>query len=133
MDGEMIIVYETDGEGFNIIESSARTFKCPAKWRWKKSDVSGSDAGRTDDILMHKNRIGMKRTLSLGWVNLSKSEIHEILKSFEPQYVGVKYWDPLSGKDDIRIFYTGDMASEVKTWARGRERYSSLEFDVIER
>lgn len=133
MDDEMIVVYETDDEGFNIIPSSAKTFKCPAKFGWKKSDVSGNDAGRTDDVLMHKNRIGKKRTLILGWINLSKSEIHEILAAFDPEYIGLRYWDPLSGKEDIRIFYTGDMEADVKWWAKGRERYSSLNFDVVER
>lgn len=130
---EMIIVYDTDAANENVILSTKKVFRCPAKFDWKKSDVSGEDAGRTDDITMHKNRVGKKRSLSLGWTNLSKTEIHEILVAFDPEYVGVQYWDPLSGKEDTRIFYTGDMKASVRWWAKGRERYSSLDFDIIER
>ena len=116
-----------------IIMVDGKTFKCPSKMRWKKSDISGEDAGRTDDTLMHKNRKGMKRTLSLGWTSLKKPEIHEILVAFQPEYVNVKYWDPLEGDDIEKTFYTGDMEAEVGWWAKGRERYSTLEFDIVER
>ncbi len=116
-----------------VITIDGKTFKCPSKLKWKKSDISGSDAGRTDDTIMHKNRIGKKRTLSLEWVNLTKQEIHEILVAFDPEYVHVTYWDPLDGDDTTREFYTGDMEADVKWWAKGRERYSSLSFDIVER
>ena len=65
-----------------MISVDGKTFKCPSSFKWKKNDISASDAGRTDDTLMHKNKVGEKRTLSLGWVCLSKAEIHEILVAF---------------------------------------------------
>lgn len=117
----------------DVIKVDGKTFKCPSSLKWKKSDVSGKDAGRTDDIIMHKNKLGEKRTLSLGWINLSKQEIHDILAAFDPEYVEVTYWDPKDGADCTRTFYTGDMEANVKWWAKGRERYSTLSFDIIER
>lgn len=117
----------------DMISVDGKIFKCPASFKWKKSDISASDAGRTDDTLMHKNKVGEKRTLSLGWVCLTKAEIHEILVAFESEYVNITYWDPLDGKDMTRRFYTGDMEADVKWWAKGRERYSTLNFEVIER
>ena len=116
-----------------MISVDGKTFKCPSSFKWKKNDISASDAGRTDDTLMHKNKVGEKRTLSLGWVCLSKAEIHEILVAFEAEYVNVPFWDTLDGKATTRRFYTGDMDAEVKWWAKGRERYSTLNFEVIER
>lgn len=104
-----------------------------SKFKWKKSDISRKDAGRTDDMVMHKNRIGKGRTLSLGWVNLTKEQIHQILVAFDPEYVMVTYWDPLDGRDITREFYTGDMEADVKWWAKGHERYSTLNFDIITR
>lgn len=104
-----------------------------SKFKWKKSDVSGKNAGRTQDVKMHKNRIAKKRTLSLGWVNLTKEQTHQILKAFDPEYVMITYWDPLEGQDVTKEFYTGDMEANVKWWAKGHERYSTLDFDVIER
>lgn len=116
-----------------IIIVDGKTFKCPSSLKWKKSDISASTAGRTDDARMHKDLVAQKRTLSLGWINLSKEEIHEVLTAFSPEYVNVTYWDPLDGKDVKRNFYTGDMEADVKWWAKGRERYSTLSFEIIER
>ena len=116
-----------------IIKIDGKTFKHPSKFKWKKSDVSGKSAGRDDDILMHKDKRGEKRTLSLGWIQLKKQEIHEILVAFSPEYVDVTYWDPLIGEDVTKNFYTGDMEAEVKTWVKGMERYSTLNFDIVER
>lgn len=116
-----------------MILVDGKAFKCPSGFKWKKQDVSSKDAGRTEDVTMHKNRIGEKRALSLSWSCLSKQEIHEILTAFAPEYVHVTYWDPLDGTDVTKEFYTGDMEADVKWWARGRERYSRLAFDIIER
>jgi hypothetical protein len=104
-----------------------------SKFKWKKSDVSAKNAGRTQDVKMHKNRVAKKRTLGLGWVNLTKEQIHQILVAFDPEYIMVTYWDPLAGTDVTKEFYTGDMEANVKWWAKGHERYSTLDFDVIER
>ena len=116
-----------------MILVDGKQVKCPSGFKWKKHDVSDSAAGRTSDTKMHKNRIGVKRALSLTWSCLSKHEIHEILVAFEPEYVFVKYWDPLAGSDIEKEFYTGDMEADVKWWFKGRERYSMLSFDIIER
>ena len=104
-----------------------------SKFKWKKSDVSAKNAGRTQDVKMHKNRVAKKRTLGLGWINLTKEQIHQVLVAFDPEYVMVTYWDPLEGQDVTKEFYTGDMEANVKWWAKGHERYSTLDFDVIER
>lgn len=104
-----------------------------SKFKWKKADISGKSAGRTRDLLMHKDRRGKKRTLSLGLVNLTKEQIHEVLQAFDPEYVQVTYWDPLEGTDVEKTFYTGDMEANVKWWRKGRERWSTLDFEVIER
>lgn len=104
-----------------------------SKFKWKKSDISGKSAGRTRDLLMHKDKQGEKRTLSLGWVNLTKEQIYETLKPFDPEYVQVTYWDPKMGQDVEKTFYTGDMEANVKWWYKGHERWSTLDFDIVER
>lgn len=117
----------------DIILVDGKQIKSPSGWKWKKQDISSKDAGRTDDTKMHKNRIGQKRALSLSWSCLNKQEIHEILKVFSPEYVFVTYWDPADGKDVTKEFYTGDMEADVQWWAKGKERYSKLSFDIVER
>lgn len=115
----------------NVIDLTGDgNFKYPSQFKWKKSDISKSNAGRTRDHRMHKNKGAEKRTLSLGWKQLSKAMVYEILSAFKPEYVWVKYWDPMEGKNVTKEFYTGDMETEVKWWKKGRERYGTLSFDI---
>lgn len=117
----------------NVIDLTGDgNFKYPSQFKWKKSDISKSNAGRTRDYRMHKNKGAEKRTLSLGWKQLSKAMVHEILSAFKPEYVWVKYWEPMEGKNVTKEFYTGDMETEVKWWKKGRERYGTLSFDIVE-
>ena len=44
--------------------------RCPSKFEWGLQDVSASESGRTDDALMHKNRVAQKRKIRLGWNGL---------------------------------------------------------------
>ena len=42
---------------FNPIKSvDGKACRCPSSYQWKLADVSASDAGRTEDTVMHKNR-----------------------------------------------------------------------------
>ena len=107
--------------------------KAPSTFKWKKQDVSGSNATRNQVAYMYKNKIAEKRALSLGWWCPSKEETTKILQAFNPEYVMVTYYDPLIGGDVEKEFYTGDMEADVSTWTVFNKRYSQCSFDVIER
>lgn len=107
--------------------------KTPSKFEWSLQDVSGADAGRTDDAIMHKNRKAQKRKISLGWNYPTKEETGAILTAFNPEYINVTYYDPLDCKDVTRTFYVGDRSAPVKIWTVGKQRYTSVTFEIIER
>lgn len=107
--------------------------KDPSTFTWGLQDISDKDAGRTQDTIMHKNRIGQKRKISLGWNNATKEEAARILTLFDKEYIKVKYPDAKSGKDETRTFYVGDRSAPVKYWMVGMKRYSSISFEIIER
>lgn len=107
--------------------------KTPSSFSWGLQDVSDSASGRTQDAIMHKNRIAQKRKISLSWAAPTPSETAAILQAFNPEYINVKYPDAMSGKNETRVFYVGDRASPVKIWNIGNRRYESISFDLIER
>lgn len=107
--------------------------KTPSVFSWGLQDISDSDAGRTDDTVMHKNRIGQKRKISLAWSNPTKDETVAILQAFNPEYVMVTYPDAMSGLNETREFYVGDRSAPIKIWNIGNKRYEQLAFDIIER
>ena len=41
---------------------------CPSSYTFGLQDVSAGESGRTDDAIMHKNRVAQKRKLQLEWV-----------------------------------------------------------------
>lgn len=107
--------------------------KQPSEFDFKLMDISAASAGRTQDAVMHKERVAQKRSLPIAWINLDRDTLHELYVMFNPEYVNVTYWDPLGGKVMTREFYTGDKESPMRQWTVGKKRYSRLSFDLIER
>ena len=116
-----------------MIEVDGAAIKDPAVFEFGLQDVSAADSGRTDDMLMHKNRIGQKRKIKLAWNNPTPEEAASILQAFNPEYVTVVYPDALSGQREQRVFYVGDRSAPMRSWATNYKRYTQVTFDIIER
>lgn len=107
--------------------------KDPSVFEWGLQDVSAADAGRTDDTIMHKNRIAQKRKIKLSWNNPTPTETADILQRFNPEYISLTYPDAMSGKIETRTFYVGDRSAPMRAWTTRYKRYTQISFDVIER
>lgn len=104
----------------------------PSEFTWSESDISASDSGRTQDTLMHKNRIGTKVKIQLAWWDKSPEDTQKILQAFYPEYFTVSYWDARVGQT-TKTFYRGDPSAPVKSWTVGKKRYTKISFNIIER
>ena len=107
--------------------------KTPSSFQVNIYDESAPDSGRDITGLMHKNTIATKRTISLGWNNLTKTECESIMTAFMAnEYFAVKYYDPTD--DTVQktgTFYLGDRSAPLYNWTLGI--YSSVSFNIIER
>lgn len=117
----------------NMLVVDGVKIKSPSSLIWGKQDISAPSAGRTDDTIMHKDKVGDKRTLDLSWSGTTPEQTSAILKAFSPEYVQVTYWDAEEGKKETKTFYTGDKKAPVKTWTVSQKRYESVSFNIIER
>lgn len=106
---------------------------CPSAYTWGLNDISAAKSGRSDDSLMHKNRVAQKRKLSLQWNGKDWATTAKILQAFNPEYIQITYPDMMSGTYETRTFYVGDRSAPVKWWWSGNQRTESISFDVIER
>ena len=117
---------------------------CPSSYTWGLQDVSAAKSGRSDDSVMHKNRVAQKRKLALQWKGKDWATTAKILQDWDtackiiqavnPEYIQVTYPDLLSAnKHETRTFYVGDRSAPVKWWWHGNQRTESISFDVIER
>lgn len=48
-----------------FIKINGAAMPCPSSFTWGLQDISASESGRTDDTIMHKNRVGQKRKLEI--------------------------------------------------------------------
>lgn len=116
----------------NPIKSvDGKPVKCPSSYLWKEEDVSASDAGRTEDTVMHKNRIGQIVGVELSWQNITTDEISAILQAFNPEYIKVCYLDAKKGKFVTSEFYVGNRSAPLYNATKGL--WSNLSFNLIER
>lgn len=106
---------------------------CPSTFDWNLQDISAGESGRTDDVLMHKNRVGQKRKIKLAWIAKDWQTTAKILQAFNPEYINVRYPDMMAGSYQTRTFYVSDRASPVKHWLVGRKLIERISFDIIER
>lgn len=121
------------GHHNDMITVDGVKIKTPSTFSWGLQDISSSDAGRTQDAIMHKNRMAQKRKIDLAWAMPTPEEAHAILVAFNPEYINVTYFDPLDGQIVTRNFYTGDKTAPVKIWTVGNKRYESIAFNIVER
>lgn len=106
----------------------------PSSYQWKLQDVSASDAGRTEEGVMDKARIGQVVALELSWQNVTTAVAKNILTAFQPEYVSVQYTDPLFGTGasyrKTKTFYVGDRAAPMYNSKQGL--WSNISFNLIE-
>lgn len=107
------------------------TVKCPSAYVYHLQDVSASDAGRTEDGTMDKNRIGQCVKLELKWWNLTTAEASTILNAFNAEYITVEYLDLKTGGFRSAEFYVGDRESPM--YNAEMDLWSELSFNIIER
>ena len=61
---------------------------CPSSYTWGLQDVSAAKSGRSDDSVMHKNRVAQKRKLALQWNGKDWATTAKILQSrVHPNYI----------------------------------------------
>jgi hypothetical protein len=117
---------------YNPIKSvDGKAVKCPSGYQWKLQDISDSDAGRTEDTVMDKKRIGQCVKLELEWQNITTAEASAILKAFNPEYITICYLDAMEGKYVTSEFYVGDRSAPMYNCRKGI--WSNVAFNVIER
>lgn len=104
---------------------------CPSGYQWSLQDISASDAGRTEDTVMQKKRIGQAVKLELSWQNIPTDVVSSILQAFDPEYIKVCYLDARQGQYVTSEFYVGDRTAPLYNARKGL--WSNVSFNIIER
>lgn len=104
-------------------------------FEWEEEDLSNAKAGRTEDGVMHKNRIGSVRRCGLSFKNLPLQTTQKILAMFSPEYITVTYInpaiDPYHGYRMTEVFYVG--MRKVSVYSARLNICADLTFNIISR
>lgn len=118
--------------GMNPLKSvGGKTVKCPSQYKWEQIDVSASDAGRTEDGLMHKKKIRTVDGITLEWAYPTTTELKAILAAFSAEYISITYLSPTAGDFVTKTFYVGDRSSPM--YNSTLNRWENVSFKIIER
>ena len=119
-------------DNYNPIRSvNGTAVRCPSAYQYDLQDVSASNAGRTEDGKMHKERIGQCVKLELRWDYIPSADVAVILQAFNPEYFNVTYLDAKSGTFLTKEFYAGDRTAPMYNAKLGL--WTNLTFNIIER
>ena len=119
-------------DNYNPIRSvNGTAVRCPSAYQYDLQDVSASNAGRTEDGKMHKERIGQCVKLELRWDYIPSADVAVILQAFNPEYFDVTYLDAKSGTFLTKEFYAGDRTAPMYNAKLGL--WTNLTFNIIER
>jgi hypothetical protein len=110
---------------------NGQPIKVPSSYVYDLQDISAADAGRTEDTVMDKMRIGQAVKLELSWKAVSTAEGSAILNAFNPEYVTVEYLDLMSGGYRTSVFYVGDRTSPA--YSTLLDIWENVSFNLIER
>lgn len=105
----------------------------PSKLQWGLQDVSIGDSGRDDSGYMYKGRVTQKVKIELEWSAVTPSVASTILTAFNPEYINVRYFDPMENAYKTIEAYVGDRAAPVKMWTDNAKIYETVSFNIIER
>ena len=117
-------------EEYNPIRSvDGFAIPCPSTYQWKLEDISASDAGRTEDTVMDKKRIG-QAVLKTAKSDTAR-DAAKILEAFNPEYITVCYLDAKEGSYVTSEFYVGNRSAPLYNSALGL--WKEISFNIIER
>ncbi len=102
------------------------------KLTWEKNDIDGSNAGRTLDGVMHRQRVTSKRKLSFTCKRMTTEQLQELCLALAPEYVQVTYLDPEMGMV-TKPFYSSQLSSVAWGAIDGTTYWEGAQFSLVER
>lgn len=115
----------------NELGSAVTEIPVPSSYKYKLIDVSSSEAGRTEDMDMHKNRLGQTVRVDLGWVAQDLANGAIILNAFNAEYLKIEFLDTKAGGWIIKEFYVGDR--DANLWNAYKGVWDSISFPIIQK
>lgn len=100
--------------------------------KWQRNDLDSADAGRTMDGVMHRGRVATKIRMDITCRPLRSDEAMVVLNAILPEYVTVRYLDPMSGLVIKTMYSNNNPATHMLIQDDGTEWWKDISFPLIE-
>lgn len=101
--------------------------------KWSRNDVDAANAGRNQQGNMVRDRISTKYRWDITCKPLLADEQSVVLQLIQPEYITVRYTDPLTNTQKIGKYYSNNFPSTyLISNDKGEEYWSGLTFPVIQ-
>lgn len=103
--------------------------------KWTANGIDSDDAGRTQDLLMHRGLLGYKAKAQVSCLWMDKTDAYALMQAIMPEFITVVTdtipW--LSGTQTL-VMYSNNFASTCLTeYTDGTKLYGDVEFPLVER
>lgn len=99
---------------------------------FKRNDIDGANAGRTQDGIMHRDRVGTKLTISVTCRTLTTLEARDLLKLIDDEYFMVKITHPLHGDMTMKMYTNNVPIDLIALTHDGYGKWGGIKFNLIE-
>lgn len=101
--------------------------------KWSRNDVDAANAGRNQQGNMVRDRISTKYRWDITCHPLTAEEQSVLLQLIQPEYITVRYTDPLTNEVTRGSYYSNNFPSTfLISNERGDEYWTGLAFPVIQ-
>ena len=108
----------------SILKINGIAIADPKTIKWDISDLDSEDgAGRTQDGLMHRDRVAVKRKLTCTWSPMGPLEMATLLQAMDDVLFSLEYPDAHDGTTKTGTFYVGDRSTPIDVWSEKENRY----------
>lgn len=106
--------------------------KTPDAFRANGATTSTEDSDRTQDLIMHNTPMGTIQNGEFEWRYIELDEAALILSQIvnKDEY-SLRYPDPLSGRWEVRTFYTANYSLGTHMISNGKSVWESLSFNAV--
>ena len=105
----------------------------PAQLSWSIQDVDADGTGRNQNGDLFRDRVAVKRKLTLSWPPLAASDMSTLLSAVTDTFFTVSYPDALTGETRSMTAYVGDRTAPMYSLINGVYLWNSLSMNFIER
>ncbi len=101
--------------------------------KWSRNDIDAQNSGRdVQSDTMIRKRVAQKARLDITCRPLTSAELHTVLDAIQPQWMSVKFYDPITNATVTKVMYTSTVPAAFYYDDGERQLWTGVEFPLIE-